>query len=57
MSSSQASYRGVLQAQGDDITKKGGYTSSWAEDKPITDEERDYHFLLRFKKSAVTLKK
>ena len=39
MSSSQAPYRGAVQAQGDDITKKGGYTSSWAEDKPITDEE------------------
>lgn len=39
MSSSQAPYRGAVQAQGDDITKKGGYTRSWAEDKPVTDEE------------------
>lgn len=39
MSSSQALYRGAVQAQGDDIKKKGGYTCSWAEDKPITDEE------------------
>ncbi|MEA5575822.1 hypothetical protein [Anabaena sp. UHCC 0451] len=39
MSSSQAPYRGAVQAQGDDITKKGGYTCSWAEDKPVTDEE------------------
>jgi hypothetical protein len=39
MSSSQAPYRGSVQAQGDDIKKKGGYTRSWAEDKPVTDEE------------------
>lgn len=39
MSSSQAPYRGAVQAQGDDIKKKGGYTCSWAEDKPVTDEE------------------
>ncbi|MCE2697735.1 MAG: hypothetical protein PX483_02050 [Nostocales cyanobacterium LE14-WE4] len=39
MSSSQAPYRGAVQAQGDDITKKGGYTRSWAEEKPVTDEE------------------
>jgi hypothetical protein len=39
MSSSQAPYRGAVQAQGSDITKKGGYTRSWAEDKPVTDEE------------------
>ena len=39
MASSQAPYRGAVQAQGSDITKKGGYTRSWAEDKPITDEE------------------
>ncbi|MDB9466191.1 hypothetical protein PN480_15950 [Dolichospermum circinale CS-1225] len=39
MSSSQAPYRGAVQAQGDDITKRGGYTRSWAEEKPVTDEE------------------
>jgi len=39
MSSSQAPYRGVVQAQGDDITKKGGYTRAWAENNPVTDEE------------------
>ncbi|NET73625.1 MAG: hypothetical protein F6K62_22595 [Sphaerospermopsis sp. SIO1G2] len=39
MSSSQAPYRGAVQAQGDDIKQKGGYTSSWAQEKPVTDEE------------------
>lgn len=39
MSSSQAQYRGSVQAQGDDIPQKGGYTCSWAKDEPVTDQE------------------
>ncbi|WP_353932039.1 hypothetical protein WJM97_05505 [Okeanomitos corallinicola TIOX110] len=39
MSNSQAPYRGRVQAQGDDIKEKGGYSHSWAEEKPVTDEE------------------
>ena len=46
MSSSQAPYRGAVQAQGDDITKNGGYTRSWAENKPVPE--------IRGKKSALS---
>jgi hypothetical protein len=39
MSSSQAPYRGRVQAQGDDIEQYGGYSESWAQDIPVTDRE------------------
>lgn len=41
MSGAQAPFRGRVQAQGDDIDKmqKGGYSQSWAQDTPITDEK------------------
>ncbi len=39
MSSSQAPYRGRVQAQGDDIEQDGGYSCSWARDKPVTDQD------------------
>lgn len=39
MSSSQEPYRGRVQAQGDDIEQDGGYSCSWAQDKPVTDRE------------------
>lgn len=39
MSSSSAPYRGAVQAQGKDITQKGGYTQSWAKNNPVTDHE------------------
>lgn len=39
MSSSSAPYRGRVQAQGDDIEQKGGYSCSWAQSEPVTDEE------------------
>jgi len=39
MSSSSAPYRGRVQAQGDDIEQKGGYSHPWAQSEPVTDEE------------------
>jgi len=39
MSSSSAPYRGRVQAQGDDIEQKGGYSCSWAQSEPVTDRE------------------
>ncbi|MEA5469591.1 hypothetical protein [Spirulina sp. 06S082] len=39
MSISTESYRGRVQAQGDDIQQKGGYSHSWAQQKPVTDQE------------------
>lgn len=40
MPSSKEPYRGRVQAQGDDIKKpKGGYSHSWAQQKPVTDQE------------------
>jgi hypothetical protein len=41
MSNSQASHRGRIQAQGDDLNRKqkGGYSRSWAQNQPITDQE------------------
>lgn len=35
----KAAYRGAVQAQGDDIKKKGGYTRSWAQEFPVTADE------------------
>lgn len=39
MPTTQALYRGAVQAQGDDITQDGGYTYSWAQNIPVTDQE------------------
>jgi hypothetical protein len=39
MSSSQAPYRGRIQAQGNDIQYDGGYSHSWAQDTPVTDQD------------------
>ena len=36
---SNAPYRGRVQAQGDDIKEKGGYSESWAQDIPVTDQD------------------
>jgi len=36
---SNARYRGRVQAQGDDIKQKGGYSKSWAQDIPVTDQD------------------
>jgi len=44
MSSSQALFRGRVQAQGDDIEQDGGYSQSWARHVPVTDKE-GYEFL------------
>jgi hypothetical protein len=35
----QAPFRGRVQAQGDDINQHGGYSSSWAQQIPVTDED------------------
>ena len=32
-------FRGRVQAQGDDIKKKGGYSQAWAQDISVTDQE------------------
>jgi hypothetical protein len=39
MPTTQALYRGAVQAQGNDIQEDGGYTCSWAQDIPVTDQE------------------
>jgi len=39
MPTTQALYRGVVQAQGNDIKQDGGYTCSWAQDIPVTAQE------------------
>ncbi len=39
MSSLPALYRGRVQAQGDDISVTGGYSHSWAENCPITEQQ------------------
>jgi hypothetical protein len=39
MSSSSAPYRGRVQAQGDDIEQKGGYSYPWAQSEPVTYKE------------------
>ncbi len=39
MSILQASYRGRVQAQGEDIQQEGGYSYPWARDKPVTDRD------------------
>ncbi len=39
MSSSQAPYRGRVQAQGDDIEHDGGYSCPWAQDQPVSDRD------------------
>ena len=39
MSSSQAPYRGRVQAQGEDIQQDGGYSYPWAQNNPVTDQE------------------
>lgn len=39
MSSSQALFRGRVQAQGKDIEQDGGYSKSWAQNVPVTDSE------------------
>lgn len=39
MSSSQAPYRGRVQAQGEDIQQHGGYSCPWAKSEPVTDQE------------------
>ena len=39
MPTTQALYRGAVQAQGDDITQDGGYTCSWAQNTPVTVQE------------------
>jgi hypothetical protein len=39
MSSSQAPYRGRVQAQGEDIEDDGGYSCPWAQNAPVTDRD------------------
>lgn len=36
---SKEPYRGRVQAQGDDIKQDGGYSESWAQEIPVTDQE------------------
>ncbi len=36
---STAPFRGRVQAQGDDIRQDGGYSESWAQDIPVTDQQ------------------
>lgn len=51
MSSSQAPYRGRVQAQGDDIEQDGGYSHSWAQDRPVTAPE-GLSFLAKIKEQC-----
>jgi len=39
MSSSQALFRGRVQAQGKDIEQDGGYSKAWAQNVPVTEED------------------
>lgn len=39
MSNSPKPYRGRVQAQGEDIEEHGGYSCSWAQDKPVSDRD------------------
>lgn len=39
MSSPSESFRGRVQAQGDDIKEDGGYSCPWAQNNPVTDQK------------------
>ena len=51
MSSSQAPYRGRVQAQGDGIQQDGGYSHSWAQNTPVTDRD-GLSFLAKIKQEC-----
>ena len=48
---SNARCRGRVQAQGDDIKQKGGYSESWAQDVSVTEQD-GLEFLAKIKKEC-----
>jgi len=56
MSSSQAPYRGRVQAQGEDIEQDGGYSYPWAQTKPVTDQD-GLSFLAKIEEQCSELQK